>query len=357
MAKAGKQSTTNTTPRRQPRVDRFRQGGGKLDPVGDVLTFGYVGQQKAADAESSSTALEVPPTDPRLARLKIVSIEQIRPGRYQSRLVIDPAKDEQLRKQIQADLEAHETLQHVFVVVVDPDDDQFYNPKMGGHRRLKIAKELGVQEVFIWVEDYDQEELARGTYFENNRGARQDLTIVEEGELFRRVQESLGWTQTQIAERFYVEGGQPHVSRCIQAASYPEDLQQMLFHDPDRGMRVAGILFALEVLGPEEAKKARAPLIAAFLSENPKERLSTDAIQIAVDRLLGKAPTEESTTALHERVALPSVGHLRRLERVTGVGKSFERFKKEVGDEPLTEEERTKLLALQEDIQTLLTRS
>lgn len=354
MGKAGKQTNNASAPRRQ-RVDRFRQGGARLDPVADVMTFGYVGQQPLDEAQSSSTTLQASPSDPRLARLKIISIESIRPGRYQSRMVVDPAKDEQLRKQIQADLEAHETLQHVFVVVVDPDDDTFYNLKMGGHRRLKIAKELGVQEVFIWVEDYDQEELARGTYFENNRGARQDLNIVEEGELFRRVQESLGWTQIQIAERFYIEGGQPHVSRCIQAASYPDDLKHMLFRDPDRGMRVAGILFALEVLGEEEAKKARVPLIAAFLSENPKERLSTDAIQIAVNRILGKTSPAE-TRLTQEPAPLPPVRHLRRLERVTGVGKSFERFKKEIGDEPLTDEERTKLLALQEEIQALLTR-
>jgi len=317
-------------------------------------TIGTGALKRARDLASQGSEDENQ-LDPRLDGLKIVPIRQIRPGFFQSRLVEDQAKDDLLRKRMQADLNNHKIPRHAFAVVVDPDDSAFYNPKMGGHRRLKIAQELGVTEVCVWVDEYDAVELARGTYTENDPATRQDLNIVEEGRFFQRAQEKLDWTQTEIAERFDVDGGQPHVSRCIQAASYPPDLQHMLFKDPDRGMRAAVILFQLEALGKEEAVRAREPLIAAFLAENPKDRLSTDALQIAVNRKLGKSPSANGRSAPEAEAPL-SVQNIRRLERVSGVGKSLERFRKEIGTEPPTGEERHQLQALQEQINELLAR-
>ena len=343
-------------PKKKERVDRFKQRGAdrpKLDPVAELQQFGYVGQKREEPEETAGArpAAEQVALPPWFQQFQLVPIDSIRPGPYQVRVVVDPQKDEQLRKQIKTDLEKHETLQFVFVVSVDQEDTHFYNPKMGGHRRLKIAQELGVSEVFIWIEEYDQEELARGTYFENNRGARQDLTIVEEGELFRRVQQTLGWTQATIAERFYVEGGQPHVARCIQAASYPDDIQHMLFQDPERGMRAAEKLAQLEALGPEQAREARAPLIEAFQAK----RLSTDSIQIAVDRILGRIAQEDGEQVQQETSSLP-VEQLRRLERATTARKSFARYLREIGEAQPSAEERTELEMLRQQIESILAR-
>ncbi len=347
--------TRAEVPRKRGRVDRFKQRGAdrlKLDPVAELQEFGYVGQKREAREGSTDgqAALEQSQLPSWFQQFQLVPIDSIRPGPYQVRMLVDPEKDEQLRKQIKTDLEKHGTLQFVFVVSVDQDDEQFYNPKMGGHRRLKIAQELGVNEVFIWIDSYDQEELARGTYFENNPGARQDLTIVEEGELFRRVQQRLGWTQMTIAERFSVEGGQPHVARCIQAASYPDDIRQMLFRDPERGMRAAEKLAQLEALGSERGREARAPLIEAFL----EKKLSTDSIQIAVDRILGRASFEEGGQTQQEP-ALP-IEQLRRLERATTARKSFGRYLREIGEARPSDEERAELEMLHQQIEVILAR-
>lgn len=291
--------------------------------------------------------------DARLQELKIVPIGKVRPGFFQSRLIVDHEKDERLRKRMQADLKNGRILRHVFPVVIDPDDTTFYNPKMGGHRRLKIAQELGMTEVCVWVDEYDTEELARGTYSENDPATRQDLNVVEEGLFFQRALSKLGWTQTELAEKFEVEGGQSHISRCIQAASYATDIQEMLFQDPERGMRAAVILNQLEVLGEEKAKDLRKPLVAAYLAENPRDRLSTDALQIAVDRLLHPSPSLEEPPA----TILAPVVQLRRLERISGIDKSVERLKKEIGNDPPTLEERQKLQASLNALQEILARS
>lgn len=329
MAKS-KVSQAPTATARQGRPDRFKQRA-KLDPVADLEKFGYVGQRRD-EAEASEQEI-LPPWS---QQFKLVPIETIRPGPYQVRMVKDPEKDEQLRAQIREDLAKYQTVQHVFVVMPDQQDSRHYNPQMGGHRRLEISKEEGVQEVFIWIKDYDQEELARGTYAENDRGTRQELTIVEEGEMFRRVQQMLGWTQTEIAERFHVVGGQPHVARCIQTASYPEDIKSMLLKDPERGMRAAHILAQLDdALGPEKAFEMRKPLIEAFEARS----LPTDALQLQIDRLLGKyhlkekIPTGKGVPQLSPPDPL-SEEQLLRLERATTVQKSFERYQKTVGKAP-----------------------
>lgn len=311
-----------------------------------VKTIGG-GLQRAKQLASNEDA-----SDARLQELKIVPIGKIRPGFFQSRLIVDHEKDERLRKRMQADLKNGRILRHVFPVVIDPDDATFFNPKMGGHRRLKIAQELGMTEVCVWVDEYDTEELARGTYSENDPATCQDLNIVEEGLFFQRALSKLGWTQTELADKFEVEGGQSHISRCIQAASYATDIQEMLFRDPDRGMRAAVILNQLEVLGEEKAKDLRRPLIAAYLAENPRDRLSTDALQIAVDRLLHPSPFPEEPAKM-----LSPVVKLRRLERISGVDKSLERLKKEIGGDLPTLEERQKLQASLNVLQEILARS
>jgi ParB/RepB/Spo0J family partition protein len=329
-----KAGQTPAAPPKQGRADRFKQRP-KLDPVADLEKFGYVGQRK-----DESEVPEQESLPPWFHQFKLAPIDTIRPGPYQVRMVKDPEKDEQLRAQIREDLENHETVQHVFVVVEDQEDSRYYNPKMGGHRRLEIAKEEGVQNVYIWVQDYNQEELARGTYAENDRGARQELTIVEEGELFRRVQQTLGWTQTEIAEHFHVVGGQPHVARCIQAASYPEDIKSMLLKDPERGMRAAHILAQLdEAFGPEKAIAVRAPLIKAFEGKT----LPTDALQLQVDHLLGKHHLREKIPISGGLPLSPpdplSEEQLLRLERATTVQKSFVRYQKTAGNaSPSTDE-------------------
>lgn len=344
-------------------MDRFKQRGAKLDPIEDLMAFGPVGQRRVeadevADQPASSEQVEHAALPPWARQFQLVPIDQIRPGPFQVRMVKDEEKDEQLRKQIREDLSKYQTVQHVFIVVPDQEDGRFYNPQMGGHRRLEISREEGAKQVFIWVKEYNLEELARGTYAENDPGTRQELTIPEQGEQFRRVQHLLGWTQTEIAERFHVVGGQPHVARCIQAASYPEDIRKMLYKDPDRGMRAAHILAQLdEALGPEKALEARAPLIEAFLAK----QLNTDALQIAVDHVKRKTlpgislPGKPITQG--EVPAAPlSIEEAQQLEQATRVRKSVERYARDLGESKPSAKVREELLRTRQKIDAILAR-
>lgn len=338
-----------------PRSDVYKRGQAdrpKLDPYSTVSKQDET--QVESGEEKDQQEAPTTQTDPFLGDFKIIPLDRIRPGEFQSRLVKDPIKDENLRKRIKKDLDRYGRLRHVFRVVIDPDDPTFYNPAFGGHRRLDLARELGVTEVSIWMEEYDPFELARGTYDENDPATRQDLNIVEQGLFFQRVQKKLGWSQTEIAERFDVEGGQPHVSRCMTAVSYPEDLQQMLFTDPDRGMRAAKELHRLEVLGAERAKALRAPLIAAFQAANPKDRLSTDQLALAVDKILSGGSFATDKTTEETNTPVPTIPSLKRWERAKSVRKKWESFRKEFGNEPLDDDVRAEVEAVYKDIGKLL---
>jgi ParB/RepB/Spo0J family partition protein len=281
-----------------------------------------------------------------LQRLKVVPIGRLRPGRYQKREKIDQEKYRQLVGQMKS-----EGLRYIFFVSVDQEDDSFYNPTMGGHIRLMAAKEVGIQEVLIFQEDYDQLRMAKGSVFENQ--GRQDLDIVAKGKTFQLFREDFGWTQERIAKELLIEGGRDHVARCMLAAESAPDIQAMLMQDPDRGFRVLTYLRQLDVLDEGKgnqgrAARARAPIIAAFLNRE----ISTDGVKVAVDQVLrpsAEQPTFEGQSTFQVEV-------IRRTERITATRKSWQRFLKEVGDAVPTQGERDELLALRREIDAVLAR-
>lgn len=291
--------------------------------------------------------------DPRLADLQVVSLTSIRAGEFQSRIIKNEAKDEQLRRSLQKSLQHNDgKLKQVFPVMIDPRDERYYNPAFGGHRRLEIAAELGVTEVYILVIGYDAEQLAYGTFAENDLSARQELSIVEEGNLYRKVRTRFGWTQAELAERFSIEGGQSHVSRCETAATYPDELQQMLIKSGgDRGMRAAKALFQLEKhFGHDKAVELWTPLIASFLNGS----MFTDDIEKAVERYIGK---EDKMTSPIQEPQIADTLTIRRQQRAASVRQKWQSFRKVIGDEPLSAEVKAEIEAVYQEMGEILERS
>jgi len=270
-------------------------------------------------------------------RLITVPIERIRPGKYQKREAVDSEKYQQLKDQI-ADLGFH----FVAVLFVDPDDDAFYNPAMGGHLRIQAASELGITEVLAIIRDYDKVALAKGTYMENQ--GRQPLTLVEEGLLFQECQDDLGWTQEEIAKHLIVPGGRSHVALCMLTATAAPDLREMLRKDPKRGQRAFYYFRQLDELGQERAMQLRAPHIENFLVG----KISTDEV-----RLLMKQILERERGQTDEPVSLE---HARREHKITSTLASFQRFEKEIGTATPNPNEREALENLKTKIEELLTR-
>lgn len=271
-------------------------------------------------------------------RVIMIPIERIRPGRYQKRETINPEKYQQLKNQIK-----ELGLNFVAIVCVDPDDTSYYNPMMGGHLRIQAASELGITEVAAILRDYDQETLAKGTYYENN--GRQPLTLIEEGLIFKQLQEDKGWTQEEIAEKLIVPGGRSHVALCLLTVTAPPDIQEMLRHDPRRGSRCFFYLRRLdEELGEERAAQLRAPIIRDFLIG----KISTDEVKILVEQALQREKD-------HSNQAL-SLEEAKRQNKIVTTVKSFQRFEKEIGTGTPSATERETLLDLKKKIEDILER-
>jgi ParB/RepB/Spo0J family partition protein len=273
-------------------------------------------------------------------RLSMVAIDRIRPGRYQKRESVDPEKYQQLKDQIR-DL----GLNFVAILCVDPEDENYYNLMMGGHLRVQAAGELGITEVPATIRDYNSLDLGKGTYFENN--GRQQLTLIEEGLIFKQFQEDEGWTQEEIATKLIVPGGRSHVALCMLTVTAPPDIQEMLRQDPKRGHRCFTYLKQLDVLGEERAITLRGPIIHDFLLGS----LSTDDVQVLVKQILARGQSGQSGD--DDSVSLPIV---RRQNKISSTIKSFRRFEKEIGDEVPSPGERDALLRLRAKVEDILKR-
>ena len=342
------QSASTTRPKK---VDRFRQaaGGAKLDPVGEVLTFGYVGQRNENTVMEEAPPLVSPlpepaPLPPSLEHLQMVPVSQIRPGRYQKRL--KEAENSEVLAQLEAQMGAdyeRGALRLFLFVMKDRDDPAFFNPSRGGHRRVEIAQKLGVPEILCYVSEYDPEELSYGTYFENE--GRQDLSIVEKGLMYLTFIEDRDLSQEEVAIQYHVKGGRDYVGRCIRAAKAAKDVQAMIFRDPDRSMRVVDVLSQLDVL--EDAAPKRAPIIAAF----EQKQLTADGVQIAVSRVLaGEVFTPAEQEGSHP---LP-LKEIARTERFRSARVGFDRYFREVQKTPPSTQEREELMLLRQKIDDVL---
>jgi ParB/RepB/Spo0J family partition protein len=288
----------------------------------------------------NGTEKEGAPVDPRLARLQVVPVDRIKASRYQHRDELNAAEDkeyQQLSAQIQADLEAqpddeHRTIEHVFIVMPDPKDEAKLILASGGHRRLDVCLDLGVKEIYVWIKEYDEATLATGTYKENK--GRKKTNWLEDARTYQDIMSTLGWNQTEVAKMLHVEGGQPHVSRCLSMLDYHPDLQRMLAISEERGMRAAKELARLEKhFGTDKARELWAPLIAGFLNEE----LYTDDIEKKVKQLLGEAPDKAKKTEVTEFPVL------RQQRLAQGIRRKWQSFRKDLGNEPLDAEVRSEV--------------
>ena len=297
-----------------------------VDPAQTIQTHGIHGNRETSAMQVTASR-----------RIVTIPIERIRPGRYQKRETVNTEKYQQLKGQIR-----ELGLNFVAIVCVDPEDANFYNLLMGGHLRIQAAAELGITEVSAIIREYDREAMAKGTYYENN--GRQPLTLIEEGLIFKQLQDDKGWTQEELAEKLLVPGGRSHVALCLLTVTAPPDIQEMLRHDPRRGSRCFYYLRQLDVLGEEKAIALRAPLIHDFLIG----KISTDEVKILVEQILAREQGIEQ-----EEVKLEDV---RKLNNITSTVKSFRRFEKEIGEATPTEQVRLELLQLKTKIESILSR-
>ncbi|BBA35580.1 ParB family protein [Methylocaldum marinum] len=123
-------------------------------------------------------------------KLKTLSIDQIRPNRFQPRKDIDPARLQELADSISAQ-------GIVQPVVVRPMGDGHYEI-IAGERRWRAAQLAGLHDLHVVVREVADQAALAIALIENIQ--REDLNPLEEAEALKRLLEEFEMTHQQVAD-------------------------------------------------------------------------------------------------------------------------------------------------------------
>ena len=157
-------------------------------------------------------------TDPLPAgndEVREIEIDLIRPGQEQPRTTFDPAKLEELAQSIK-------TTGVIQPLLLRPVGGLF--ELVAGERRWRAAQIAGLARVPAIVRDIPDDKLLELALIENIQ--RAELNPVEEANAYKRLIESLGLTQDEVAQR--VGRGRTFVTNYLRVLKLPRDIQELI---------------------------------------------------------------------------------------------------------------------------------
>lgn len=326
----------------------------RIDPLQRINEQGYLGYVE------EGTPLEVP-------------IDDIIDSPFQTREELDP-EDEEAQAKYARLVHSIKTrgVKPPLQVQRHPTLEGKFFPAAGGHRRRDAARDAGLPTVPVEIVEYSRKEMGIATALENL--ARNDLTPVEEGRLYRLLMETLHWTQEELATELGMKN-RGRIKDCVALIDYAPDILVMVRkRKGNSGVRAAGYLHRLDdpkyEISPDVAAQLRAPIIGQFQGNI----LSTDGVRIAVEAAIANYLTERSAAAQpsvssprpvaqstvadretpHGNLAHPAP---ERTGQVHIVSQRFDRYERMIGQDPPSQSERETLIRLLEKIQAILKRS
>lgn len=160
-------------------------------------------------------------TDPLPAdndQIREIEIDLIRPGQQQPRTSFDPVKLEELAQSIR-------TTGLIQPLLVRPTGGLF--ELVAGERRWRAAQIASLRRVPAIIRDIPDERVLELALIENIQ--RQELNVVEEANAYRRLIESLGLTQDEVARR--VGRDRSFITNYLRILRLPTDIQRLLESD------------------------------------------------------------------------------------------------------------------------------
>jgi ParB family chromosome partitioning protein len=201
------------------------------------------------------------------ARLVNVAVDQIDPNPYNPRQVMDVT-------------ELVESMRvHGFIGALDGREVGGRVQLAYGARRLKAAREAGIQKIPVYLHPWDDQTMLVLSLVENVQ--REDLAPLEAAATVRRMSEELGWSQEEIARR--TGKHRSWVRDMLALAEAPEDLRRLVAERPDASRHVR----YLAQVRDERARLA--------LAEAVREReVTAQQLYRAVQAVDAGAPPEEA---------------------------------------------------------------
>ena len=150
--------------------------------------------------------------------IKEIEIDLIRPGHEQPRTTFDQAKLEELAQSIRS-------TGVIQPLLVRPAGGLF--ELVAGERRWRAAQMAGLSRVPAIVREIPDDKLLELALIENIQ--RAELNPVEEANAYKRLIESLGLTQDEVARR--VGRDRSFVTNYLRVLKLPKDIQELIEAD------------------------------------------------------------------------------------------------------------------------------
>jgi ParB family chromosome partitioning protein len=150
--------------------------------------------------------------------LREIEIDLIRPGEQQPRNTFDEAKLQELAQSIRA-------TGIIQPLLVRRRGGLF--ELVAGERRWRAAQIAGLMRVPAIVREIPDENLLELALIENIQ--RQELNAIEEANAYRRLIESLGLTQEEVAQR--VGRDRTFITNYLRILKLPNEIQTLLEHE------------------------------------------------------------------------------------------------------------------------------
>jgi ParB family chromosome partitioning protein len=144
-----------------------------------------------------------------------VRIAEIRPNPYQPRKEFDPAAIAELADSIKE----HGIIQPLIV----RKSIKGYE-LVAGERRLRAAKEAGLEKVPVVVKTYSDQQLMEIALIENLQ--RENLNPIEEAEAYQKLIEHHSYTQEELAQK--IGKSRPHVANMLRLLQLPEKVRGLV---------------------------------------------------------------------------------------------------------------------------------
>jgi ParB family chromosome partitioning protein len=186
-----------------------------------------------------------------------VPIEEVRPNRQQPRKTFDDATLLELADSIKE----HGLMQPI---LVRRHGSAF--EIIAGERRWRACQKAGLKEIDVIVKDLAEAEVFEWALIENIQ--REDLNPIEEAEAYKRLLESSGVTQEQLATR--VAKDRSTIANALRLLKLPDEVRRQVIAGAI-SMGHARALLALE--SPDDMVKMAREVVKKGLSVREVERL------------------------------------------------------------------------------------
>lgn len=211
-----------------------------------------------------------------------ISIDLIKPNRYQPRLAFDDDKIVELATSIRNN-------GLIQPIIVSPVGDTY--EIIAGERRYRASILAGLTEIEAIIRDVNPQELSEMALVENIQ--REDLTAVEEAKAYILLKEKFGITQTELGKR--VGKSQSTIANKLRLLNLSEEVQEAVITRKITERHARGLL----KLNEDEQEKVLEDIIDKKLTVNDTEKVVSKMVNKDVKKPKSKGYSQNHILAVN----------------------------------------------------------